>query len=154
MAFLSEIRDTRLALLKYFLSDQELVDLISLDTGHGLPAFDLEFKQVFPFPKIVDTVTDKRVFLCFKLASRTVAAQTKRTTIKVFVFMHNDLMVMPNCLRQDAIIARVETLLNGNENLGLSDVEFVAFDQLDGLPKDYYGVWMEYSVNNLNRWKC
>jgi len=61
---------------------------------------------------------------------------------------------MSDCIRQDAIFTRVEQLLNGNENLGISDVEFTVYDDLKGLPKDYYGAYAEYYVKNLNKGFC
>lgn len=154
MAYLSEIRDNRLLLLQYFLSDQELVDLLTSENEYTAPAFELKFTQIFPYPWTGGTTTEKKAFLCFKLSSRSMSKQTKKTAIRIYVFMHESLMVMPNCLRQDAILARIERLLNGNEDMGITDVEFVGFDQLDGLPKEYYGVWVEYNVNNINRWTC
>jgi hypothetical protein len=156
LSYSSEIKDNRLNLLKLFLTDQELVDLIANEIGHRIPALDLRYKQVFPYLWTKDTITEKKVFLCFTLASRANGSNTttKKNYIRIYVFMHEDLIEMDNCIRPDAILGRIEELLNGSDSLGTSDVEFVTFDDIRGLPKDYYGIYVEYSVKNLNRWKC
>lgn len=154
MSYSSEIRDNRLNLLKLFLTDHELVDLISCDVDHPIPASDLKYTQVFPYLQTKDTITEKKVFLCFSLASRAINTTTKKNIIRIYVFMHEDLICMDNCIRPDAILGRVEELLNGANGLGTTDVEFSSFDDLRGLPKDYYGIFIEYNVKNLNRWKC
>lgn len=154
MSYSSEIKENRLNILKLFLMDQELVDLISCESGHVIPAMDLKYSRVFPYLYTRDTITDRKVFLCFSLASRAINATTKKNIIRIYVFMHEELVQMDNCIRPDAILARVEELLNGATGLGTSDVEFVSFDDLRGLPDDYYGIFIEYNVKNLNRWKC
>lgn len=154
MSFLTELKTNRLSLLKLFLGDQELVDLVSNETGHQIPAFDLQFEQIFPYKWIDNTVSDTRVFLCFSLASRAQSDLTKKTLMRVWVFMHKDLMRMSDCIRQDAILSRVDELLNGNEGFGVSDVVFSSCDDISGLPKDYYGGYVEYYVKNINKITC
>lgn len=155
MAMISEIKNIRLKLLRLFLSDQNLVDLISNETNHPIPAADLQYAQIFPFKYVFNTSNEEKVFLCFSLsAGPGQSSMTKKIAIRIYCFMHNSLMCMSNSIRQDDMFECIERLLNGNSSLGITDVEFSQYKDLDYLPKDYCGAYVEYYVKSINKDLC
>lgn len=154
MAFLQELKRNRLKLLKLFLSDRELVNLISNNTTLILPALEtLGYKQVFPYPWIDKTVTEEKVFFSFSLtAKRGMSSKgvTKDISMHIWVFMHKNLMKMQGGLRSDEIASRIEELLNGDETYGVSDVEFDTLNDISNIPESFYGCYLKYSVKDIN----
>lgn len=152
MAVLQELKTYRIKLLQMFLQDQELVELIANDKNITTPALNLQYTQVFPYLWVDKTVSEKKTFLCLSISAKAQAGSVKKDiAIHIWVFTHKDIVRMSNSIRTDEIACRIDALLNGNEDMGVSDVEFISLTDLLSLPDNYTGFYLQYRVKDINR---
>ena len=73
---LQELAADKEKMLKIFLSDKTIVDLLTNKTTTPLPALDLRYTQVFPYHWLSSTITEQKSYLCFfcKRAARRIAS--------------------------------------------------------------------------------
>lgn len=152
MAMLNELSASKERLLKTFLSDRELVTLITNNEEHPIPAKDLRYKTVFPYSWIDDTVTDASVFLCFDIdIPSTLTVAVKEMDIYVWTFCHYSLMRTDEGTRVDRIANRVDELINGSTDFGFGTLELQGVERINPA-RDYYGRMLTYRVKDFNRW--
>lgn len=151
MAFLQELASDKEKLLRFFLSDQTLVDLITNEEGHETPALDLRYVQVFPYHWLSGTITDQKSYLCFSVTSPRASSPTiKDVEMKIWVFSHEAIMRTEKGVRIDLIAAAVDSLLNGLSGMGVGKVDLLATREISPA-KDFYGYEMKYLVKDFNR---
>lgn len=151
MAFLQELADNKEKLLKFFLSNQTLVDLITNDANHPVPSLDLRYTQVYPYHWLRDTVTEQKSYLCFSVTVPRVPTKViKDVTMKIWLFSHEGIMRTPKGPRIDLIAAAVDDILNGSTEFGFGKVELKSTREITPA-KDFYGYEMVYEVQDFNR---
>jgi len=151
MAFLQELASDKEKLLRFFLSDQTLVDLLTNEEGHEIPSLDLRYVQVFPYSWLGGTITDQKSYLCFSVSVPRVPTSTvKDVLLKVWIFTHEAIMRTDNGPRIDLIASAVDTLLNGRTDFGLGKVELKSTSEISPA-KDFYGYALTYEVQDFNR---
>lgn len=148
MAFLQELPSIKEKLLKFFLSNQQLVDLLT--NGDGTPPLDLRYKQVFPYPWMNNTAAEAKSYLCFSVSTPRVESPTiKDVEIKVWVFSHESVMKTSSGPRIDLIASAIDRLLNGVGGVGLGKIALLS--TRDFVPaKDFYGYELRYLVKDFN----
>ncbi|MEG1562305.1 MAG: hypothetical protein RR365_01010 [Bacteroides sp.] len=149
--FLSELSENKEFLLKTFLSDQELVDLVSGKKGHAIPATDLRYTQVYPVAWVDGTVSEAKTFVCFDIDVNSVSnIAVKNCDIFIWIFTHKKFIFTQNGILIDLIASRVDELINGSTELGFGKVKLET--ALRWSPNsDYYGRVLKYSVQDWNR---
>jgi hypothetical protein len=151
MAFLKEFSDVKMKMLQAFLSDRDIVTHLTSDATHALPAVDLRYKQVFPYPWVDDTVSEAKAFLSFDVYVQSVETIAVKTlNLVVWVFAHSAVAMTNQGVRVDLISNRVDELINGSQDYGFGKVALVSV--LPYAPNNnYYGRVLRYQVQNWNR---
>lgn len=151
MAFLQELAADKEKLLKFFLSDRTLVDLLSNRTDVALPALGLRYDQVFPYHWLSNTITEQKSYLCFSASVPKVSTSTVKTVLlKIWIFSHEGIMRTSNGPRIDLIAAAIDDLLNGSPEFGIGRVELKNTTEISPA-KDFYGHALTYEVQDFNR---
>lgn len=151
MAFLQELASDKEKLLKFFLSDQTLVDLLTNETNHPCPALDLRYAQVFPYHWLSGTITEQKSYLCFSVSVPRVPTKVvKDVVLKIWIFSHEDIMRTDNGPRIDLIAGAVDNILNGSTEFGLGKVDLKNTSEIYPA-KDFYGYALTYEVQDFNR---
>ncbi len=151
MAFLQELASDKEKLLRFFLSDQTLVDLIANDTNHAIPALDLRYAQVFPYHWLDNTVSEEKSYLCFSVTvPRVPSSVIKDVTMKIWLFSHGGIMRTSKGPRIDLIAAAIDDILNGSTQFGFGKVDLKSTREITPA-KDFYGYEMVYEVQDFNR---
>lgn len=152
MAFLGEIARHKLNITQTFLQDEELVSLITGDDSPALPAFGLQYKNVFPYDRKDDGAVEKTdVFLCteFEVSSvRTIAV--KNLTLWVWIFVPRARMHTPEGPLTDRIANRVDELLNGRTDFGFGKLSLESVSRVNPGPS-FYGKALRYEFQDFNR---
>jgi hypothetical protein len=152
MPNLEELSTNKIKLFKMFLMDQELVDLISGATNHSLPAFDLQYEQVFPYLRVDDIVNETKTYFCFEVDVPSVSIKNdliENVLITIQVIVHNSNMRTTTGTLADRITNRVNTLLNGADGFGVTDVKLKGSRHFIPIVK-FYGRETTYAVKDLN----
>lgn len=151
MAFLQELTTNKIKLFQLFLQDRDLVDLLTNTTTEALPAMELQYEQVFPYPWLDDTVTQVKSYLCFDVTvPRVNTAVVKDVYLHVWIFTHQQLMRTATGTRIDRIASTVDYLLNGSTNFGLGKVDLKTLENITPA-KGFYGRHLVYEVQDFNR---
>lgn len=148
MAFLQEIASIKEKLLRFFLSSQTLVDLLT--NGAATSAFALRYEQIFPYHWLSNTITEQKSYLCFSVSSpRAQSPTVKDVEIKVWVFSHENIMITPSGPRIDLLASAIDRMLNGASGVGIGKVELISTREI--MPaKDFYGYELRYMVKDFN----
>lgn len=151
MAFLQELAADKEKLLRFFLSDQTLVDLLLNKSGSPVPNLDLRYSQVFPYHWLDSTITEEKSYICFSITSPRVQSPTVLDVeMKVWVFSHERIMRTPSGPRIDLLTAAIDSLLNGSAGFGIGKVELLSTREISPA-KDFYGYEIRYLVKDFNR---
>jgi hypothetical protein len=151
MAFLQELATNKEKLLKFFLSDATLVQLLSNKDDVSVPALGLRYTQVFPYHWLSETITEEKSYLCFAITvPRVVSSVIKDIQLDVWLFSHDGIMRTPNGPRIDLIAAAIDSLLNGSTEFGFGKVE-LNNTRVIKPAKDFYGYQLTYTVQDFNR---
>lgn len=151
MAFLQELAADKEKLLRFFLSDQTLVDLITNEEGYPTPALELRYAQVFPYHWLSGTITEQKSYLCFSVSVPRVPTDIiKDVTLKIWLFSHEGIMRTTNGPRIDLIAAAVDDILNGSNEFGIGRVSLKNTSEIYPA-KDFYGYALTYEVKDFNR---
>lgn len=151
MAFLQELASDKEKLLRFFLSDQTLVNLIANETNHPIPGLDLRYNQVFPYHWLSNTISEEKSYLCFSVTvPRVRSSVIKDVTMKIWLFSHDGIMRTPNGPRIDLMAAAVDDILNGSTQFGFGKVDLISTREISPA-RDFYGYMMEYEVQDFNR---
>lgn len=119
MPHLSSLTDYKKTMINCFLRDPELVELITGEQGHALPASDLLDRQVFLYDYIDSTVQDDRVILCIETDDGAAySCAIARFELHIFIAVPKSKMSMDGKIRRDAIAERIDTMLNGSTQYG------------------------------------
>lgn len=151
MAFLQELASDKEKLLKFFLSDRNLVDLLSNGNNVQLPAIGLKYKQVYPYHWLSSTITEQKSYLCFSvIAPKTLNCAVKDVLMKIWVFSHDGIMRTDNGPRIDLLAGAIDDIINGSTAFGLGKVELKGMHEITPA-KDFYGYEIDYEVKDFNR---
>lgn len=151
MAFLQELASNKEKLLKFFLSDQTLVDLLTGEENTPLPSLSLRYSQVFPFHWLSPTITEQKSFLCFSVSvPRVPTPVIKDVTMKIWLFSHDKIMRTDLGPRIDLLAGAIDDILNGSTVFGLGKVELKGTREITPA-KDFYGYEIVYEVQDFNR---
>lgn len=151
MAFLQELAVDKEKLLRFFLSDQTLVDLLTGKENSAVPNFALRYSQIFPFHWLDTTITEQKAYLTFSISvPRVQSPAVKDVELKVWVFAHGGIMRTPTGALIDLIAAAVDALLNGSNGFGIGKVELLTTREITPA-KDFYGYEIRYLVKDFNR---
>lgn len=155
MANLEEVTRMKSNLLKIFLSDQIIVDLLRGKTGSPVPDLSMRYKNVFPYPYHDDTITEQKCFLCFEIAApRVFSNAIKEVQISIWIFAHKELMQTASGVLTDRICERIDFLLNGSDDFGVSTLELSSYGVAGNFAKGFYGRTLSYVLKDINNWKC
>jgi hypothetical protein len=150
MAFLQELASNKEKLLKFFLSDQTLVDLLTGNENTALPNLGLRYTQVFPYHWLDNSITEQKSFLCFSVSTPRTQTQTiKDVEMKIWFFSHANIMWTPTGPRIDLLAAAVDNLLNGASGFGIGKAELLGTREITPA-KDFYGYEIRYLVKDFN----
>lgn len=150
MAFLQELASNKEKLLKFFLSDQTLVDLLTGNENSETPNLSLRYSQVFPYHWLSPTISEQKSFLCFSISvPRTQSPTIKDVEMKIWFFSHANIMWTPSGPRIDLIAAAVDDLLNGTYGFGIGKAELLGTREITPA-KDFYGYEIRYLVKDFN----
>lgn len=151
MAFLQELAADKEKMLKIFLSDKTIVDLLTNKTTTPLPALDLRYTQVFPYHWLSSTITEQKSYLCFSVSvPRVESPAIKDVEIKIWVFSHEGIMRTTKGPRIDLLVAAIDRLLNGGMGFGVGKVNLLGTREISPA-KDFYGFELRYLVKDFNR---
>lgn len=151
MPFLQDLTTKKERMLKEFLSDREVVTLLTDDETHELPAKDLRYKQVFPYAWIDETVDEAKTFICFDVDVPEIATiAVKDCYMYVWIFTHTKIAMTHRGVRVDLLASRIDELINGSTEYGFGKVKLVS--ALRFMPNsNYYGRVLKYYVQDWNR---
>jgi hypothetical protein len=151
MAFLQELASDKEKLLKFFLSDQTLVDLLTNKTGTTLPSLGLRYELVFPYHWLDSTITEEKSYLCFSVTvPRVQSPVIKDVTMKIWVFSHARIMRTDSGPRIDLLASAIDDIVNGSTAFGFGKVELKGTREITPA-KDFYGFEITYEVQDFNR---
>ena len=148
MAFLQELPSIKEKLLRFFLSSQTLVGLLT--NNDGTPPLSLRYERVFPYHWMNGTITEAKSYLCFSVSTpRAESPTVKDVEIKVWVFSHENIMKTSSGPRIDLLASAIDRLLNGVGGVGLGKVGLLSTREI--MPaKDFYGYEIRYMVKDFN----
>lgn len=121
MADLHSITKFKEKILELILSDQQCVDLIAGEHVEVLPAKSLRYRNVFPYAREPEAVSDAKTFVCFEINLESAYSSTTcMYEMQLWVFTHYTLaMVEGQGCRVDLLSARINDLLLGNPDFGI-----------------------------------
>lgn len=151
MPFLTELSDKKQQILKDLLSDRELVTLLTDDSTIRLPAKDLRYDQVFPYPWVDETADAAKSFICFDVTVPEISTiAVKDCYMYIWIFTHQRIAMTKEGVRTDLLASRVDYLLNGSTEYGFGKVRLMSV--LPYAPNaNYYGKVLKYYVQDWNR---
>ena len=146
---LDELKRYKTTLINKIISSGTLVSLI--DNSYSVHPSKLVNRYVFPYPHVIDTVTDEATYVTMKVSVPKVYNKTyKGFSIYIYIFSHEKLMQTTNGLRTDLIAEEMERLLNGSLDFGLGRLELTSVEDFSPAPK-FYGIIMRYEASDFNR---
>lgn len=154
IANLKELSSFKSKLLQYFLSNQELVNLIRGSENNAVPDFALRYNQVFPYAWVDDTTDEEKAYICFDVDVPGVSSNAiKEVRLSIWIFAHKSIMRTPSGTLIDRMASCIDKMLNGSDEFGVSTLElkYVAREKMS---KDMYGRVLVYTVKDINRWNC
>jgi hypothetical protein len=121
------------------------------DEGDLIHPWDLPYKYVFPYAKIIDKADEAAVYICFDVESpRAIGSTFADMLIRVWILSHYRCIRTPNGLATDLLSSEVDKILNGSSEFGLGRVElksWSAFSPADG----FHGVMLVYRTVDFSR---
>ena len=164
MPHLSEISEYKQNLLTLFLRDPRIVSILKNEKANAddIPAFDLRYKQVFPWKHVVDTSEEARTFITFNISvPNCPTLAVADFTLYVWVFTHDSLMpfdkeasertgVDKRGTRDDVLCQVIAEALNGNTDYGFGKLELKKSDFFDA-GKNYAGRYLDFKAQDYNR---
>lgn len=154
MAYLEEIPEYKLDLLKLFVANDNIVKYIDSKDKTVEDAVDLIGKHVFPMHYIPDTETETKVYLCLDIfVPRVKDRMFKTAQIVINVFAHKDKTLVGYDSRVDMINIEIDKLLNGNMDFGIDEIELSSVSPYHPQTK-FVGKQLVYNVMNFNQRRC
>lgn len=162
MANLKEVDLYKQKIIETLLSDDIVVQLLTNDPIHDVPAKDLVYVQVFPYDWMDVTSLTAQAYICLDIdiAGMKSNYAVKDCVMTVWVMCHQqamslrgtdnyDLSYTGGTLR-DKLADRIDYLLNGHKDFGFGKVELSRAPRFDPGGR-YYGRELIYSVQDYNR---
>lgn len=119
MPHLEELDDYKRVIVNKLLRDKEFVSLVTLEDEPELPAKVLLNRQVFLYDYLDNTVTDDKVFVCVDCDDDdTVNCAVGKFVLHIWVAVPKSLMNMNGKIRRDALVSRIDRLINGSTEFG------------------------------------
>ena len=145
MPHLSEFTEYKKKVLNLIVKDKTCVELITATSNPTLPATSLINKQLFLYDYIDETVSDEKVYVCVETDEGDVKGPAVTGVhLWIYVIVPKSMMNMSGEIRRDALVGRIDTLLNGNLDFGFGKLErrigsrFNLHDTFRGRSLHYY----------------
>lgn len=151
---LDEFYDYKNQLMEDILTTEPIVKLLSEDANFSIPAFNLAYKQVFPYEYVPETIEHGQTFICFDVDIQKAANQTYLLpVIYVWVFAHKSRLRLPEGgVRTDMIAAELAKKLNGSRMYGLGTLDFYSSKRFAPIA-DYQGKVLTFHATDFNTLK-
>lgn len=150
-------------LIKAFLSNADIVALLTNEKGTPLPAKELRYKRVFPYEHVPDTSIEAASYITFD--TEVIEAPTsasKRIYLYVYVMCHQGLMNVDSAAaalmgirergpRKKILAAKVDEVLNGMTNEDWIGKVRLVETKLVSPAAGYCGDCLIYELLDFNR---
>ena len=163
MQNLNRIGAMKEKVLESILATQDVVRLIENKKDVVLPAFEIRYKQVFPWKKILGTQEEAKTFVGFDISlGGAINCAVKTYYLNIWVMSHESLMPIDNKVgemlsisdrgvRTDILADKLDYLLNGSTDMGFGKLEIVGSDVFRPAER-FSGRNIQYIISGWNRY--
>lgn len=159
---LNEVSDMKLQIMQQLLMDRDIMTIVEDTPDIHLPNMNMRYTQIVPWKKKMETQQDAQTIIAFDVnPGEAINPAVRRYTLYIWVMVHDSLMVFDKTVgnrlmlpdrgtRLDVLAAKVDHLINGNEDLGFGEVVAKGAPLVD--VSDYYhGRVLTYDIKGWNR---
>lgn len=162
MANLKEVDLYKQKIIEVLLSDDVVVQLLTNEQNHPLPAKDLVYTQVYPYDWMDSTSLTAQAYICVDIDIPSISPNyaVKDCTMTIWVMCHQRAMSLRGTENynlsysggtlRDKIADRVDYLINGSYKFGFGKVNLIKAQRFDP-GGQYYGRELSYYVQDFNR---
>ena len=149
---LDEFFDYKNQLIDDMMSSEEIVKLLSDDSGTVKTPEELVYSQVFPYEYVPDVVEHGQTFICCEVDIRSVQSKTFLTPeIYIWVFTHKSKVRLPEGgVRTDRLASEITKIINGSRMYGLGELELYSVKRFAPI-SDYQGRILTFQAKDFNR---
>lgn len=150
---LNELFNYKNKIMEDICTSKNIIRLLTDVVDPIVPNTELPYKQVFPFEFVPETVDGATTFICFDVDIADVYNKTfYEPALYVWIFTHKSKLRLPDGagVRTDCISHEVDSILNGNRNYGLGELNLESVRRFSPI-QDYQGRVLTYSCRDFNR---
>ena len=148
---LQEFYDYKNQFMEDILTNETIVSLLNENIAFD-DAYQLAYKQVFPYEYIPETVQDGHTYICCDVDILQAPNKTfYLPTLFVWVFSHRSRLRLPEGgVRPDKICSEIAKSINGSRFYGLGQLDLYAAKRFSPLT-DYQGKALTFYAKDFNR---
>lgn len=148
---LEEFFDYKNKIMKMLCTNQEIVTLVA--DQEDFDGLTLPYSQIFPFEFIPETTDKGKTYICFDVDIPEVTNEVMyNPVIWIWIFTHKSKLRLPEGgVRTDKIAQIIDTMLNGNRELGLGETNLRTVARFSPV-EDFQGRVLAYQCRDTNRW--
>lgn len=140
-------------LMNDLLTNEQIVRMLSGDSGGVTDPEGLMYSQVFPYEYVPETIEEAKTYICSDVdIQRTPTKTFLSPTMYIWVFTHKSLMRLPDegGLRVDRLCSEIAKTINGSRFYGLGELNLDSTRRFAPI-SDYQGKVLTFKATDFNR---